>query len=93
MFRKELMDLLLGTTMSVAEIARLMEMHPRDVEDDIRHLLKSIKHKGCRAQVTPAQCRKCSFTFRKDKLRKPGKCPRCHATWISEPKLSLVRDH
>ncbi len=93
MFRKDLMNLLLENAMSVTDIARLMEMHPREVEDDIRHLLKSVKHKGYRARVTPAQCRKCGFTFGQDKLRKPGKCPLCHATWISEPKLSLEGGH
>ena len=93
MFRKDLLDLLLENAMSVADIARLMEMHPRDVEDDLRHLLKSVKHKGYRAEVKPAQCRKCGFTFGQDKLRKPGKCPRCHATWLSEPKLKLLRGH
>jgi predicted Zn-ribbon and HTH transcriptional regulator len=90
-FRKDLMDMLLENAMSVADIARRLEMPPREVEDNVRHLLKSIRHQGYRAQVTPAQCRKCGFTFGQDKLRKPGKCPRCHATWLSEPKLSLVR--
>lgn len=45
MFRKDLVNLLLENAMSVADIARMLEMHPREVEDNVRHLLKSIRHK------------------------------------------------
>jgi hypothetical protein len=29
--------MLLANAMSVADIARLLEMHPREVEDNVRH--------------------------------------------------------
>lgn len=89
MFRKDLIDMLLHNPMSIRDIARALELSPRDVEQDIRHLLKSLKHSAYGAVVTPAQCRKCGFTFQDDKLRKPGKCPACHATWIKEPQIEV----
>ena len=87
MFRKELIDLLLDHPMGLKDIAQLLEMPVKDVEDDIRHLQKSIKHSEYHLVVIPARCHKCDFKFHKDKLHKPSKCPRCHATWIYEPKI------
>ena len=89
MFRKDLLELLRAAPRSVADIARLLELEPKDVEDDLRHLLRSVKHTGARVTVTPAQCRHCGFRFRADKLHKPGKCPRCHETWISPPLIRI----
>ena len=88
-FRKDLIELLLMHRMSIQEIARLLEERPRDVEDDLRHLLKSLKKSPYRVVVTPARCRKCDFGFHDDKLHKPGRCPRCHETWLSEPLIEI----
>ncbi len=87
MFRKDLIEMLSQRPMSVAGLARLLEVHPRDVEQDIKHLLKSLKRSAYRIVVSPAQCRKCGFTFDKQKLRKPAKCPACRGSWIEEPTL------
>jgi predicted Zn-ribbon and HTH transcriptional regulator len=91
MFRKGLINTLLDTPMTVSDIARLMELSPRDVEEDLRHMTRSLKRSEYRLRVRPASCRKCGFEFGADKLRKPGKCPRCHATWIREPLLEVTR--
>jgi len=39
--------------------------------------------------VEPARCRKRGFRFHSEKLHKPGKCPRCKGTWISEPLIAV----
>ena len=88
-FRKDLIELLLMRPMSIQQIARLLEERPRDVEDDLHHLLKSLKKSPYRAVVSPARYRKCDFRFHYDKLHKPGKCPRCHETWISEQLIEI----
>ncbi|TNF97991.1 MAG: transcriptional regulator [Gammaproteobacteria bacterium] len=91
MYRKDLIDLLLDNPTSLVEIARFLEMAPRDVEDDLHHLQKSLKHSEYRLLIHPAICRKCGFKFKKDKIHKPGKCPLCHKTWIKEPLLEVVK--
>jgi hypothetical protein len=88
-FRRDLIDWLLENPMSVNELARELGEQPREVEEDLRHLLRSLKHQPYRAVVTPAQCRKCGFIFRSEKLIKPGKCPECHGTWIAEPLVAI----
>jgi transcriptional regulator len=90
-FRKDLIDLLHDNPMSVAQIARLVGESPGDVADDLEHLLLSLKHTDYWAAILPARCRKCGFEFSEGKLRKPSKCPACHSTWLTEPRVSLER--
>lgn len=92
MFRKDLIELLLNRPTGLAEIARLLDLSPRDVEDDLHHLHKSLRHTEYKLVIHPAHCRKCGFKFHDDKLHKPGKCPLCHETWIEEPRLEVVRN-
>lgn len=91
MYRKELINLLLNNPMSLDDIARLLDMSPKDVEDDLHHLHKSLKHSGYRLLIHRATCRKCGFRFKEEKLHKPGKCPRCHETWIQEPMIEVIK--
>lgn len=91
MYRKDLIDLLLDNPTSLAEIARDLEIPIKDVEDDLHHLEKSLKYSDYRLVVHPASCRKCGFKFKEEKLHKPGKCPRCHETWIQEPLLEVIK--
>jgi predicted Zn-ribbon and HTH transcriptional regulator len=89
MYRKGLIMLLLNNPLGITEIARHMEVAPGEVADDIEHLMKSLKHSEYRLLVTPGECRKCGFTFHKDKFHRPGKCPQCHGNWISEPMFEV----
>jgi predicted Zn-ribbon and HTH transcriptional regulator len=89
MFRKEIIELLAHNPMTLIEIAQVMQQPLKDVEADIQHLQKSLKHTQEHLVVTPARCRKCGFQFRKDKLHKPGKCPQCHGTWIRPPLIAI----
>jgi hypothetical protein len=86
-----LITLLQDNPLGLKDVAHLLEMTPNDVEDDLKHLIKSLKHSEYRLQITPAHRRKCGFVFQKEKLHKPGKCPRCHETWIQEPLLEIEK--
>ena len=89
MLRKDLIVLLRNSSMGLVDIARHLEITQKDAEDDLRHLIKSLKQTDYRLVITPAYCRKCDFQFNKDKLRKPGKCPHCHSTWIQGPLFDI----
>lgn len=91
MFRRKLIDLLLDRPMSVREIARIEDESPRTIAEDLAHLFRSLKHTEFIAEVAPAACRKCGFEFGRDKLTKPSKCPQCHATWTTEPRICVRR--
>jgi predicted Zn-ribbon and HTH transcriptional regulator len=89
MFRKDLIDVLKVRPISLHELAQLLDERPRDLEDDLPHLLRSLRKDPVCPMITPASCRKCGFRFDEHKPHKPVKCPRCKGTWISEPLISL----
>ena len=90
MFRKKLIETLLGNPMTVSQIARLEDESPSRVADDLQHLFRSLKHTEYKSVVEPARCRACGFEFSTEKLTKPSKCPECHSTWVQEPKIGIA---
>lgn len=89
MFRKELLTLLTDEPRSVSSLARELGLKRGEVEDDLRHALRSAKAAGRQILVVPARCRSCGFTFDEAKLSKPGKCPVCRGTRLYEPQISI----
>lgn len=91
MFRRSLIDLLTLEPRSVSSLARELGLKRGDVEDDLRHAIRSARAAGHDVSVLPARCKACGFTFGTDKLSKPGKCPSCRGTRILEAQISVVR--
>ena len=89
MFRKDLIEMLRDNSMTVSQIARLVDESPGRVADDLNHLLRSLKHTEYKAVMEPARCRSCGFEFSSQKLTKPSKCPECQSTWVLEPKIRI----
>ena len=87
MYRRELTRILLKNPMSLHELATALDEPVKDVEDDLRHLQKSLRHGPYRFEIIPATCRHCGFVFHRDRMGKPGKCPRCKESWISAPLI------
>jgi len=90
MFRKDLIVHLRDQPRSVNELARVLQMKSGDLEEDLWHLERSLRNTDQRLVVSPARCRQCGFTFREDKLTKPGKCPNCRSTRIEPPLVQVV---
>jgi len=89
-FRRHLIDLLTNEPRSISSLARELGMTRADVEDDLRHLLRSARVRGDVVEVAPARCKSCGFVFGDQKLAKPGKCPACRGTRIYEPMIRIV---
>ena len=89
MFRKNLIELLLGNPMSLTQISREVDESPAQIANDLNHLFRSLKHTEYKTMVEPARCRACGFVFSPEKLNKPSKCPECHSTWLTEPRISI----
>lgn len=89
MFRKDLIPLLLDNPLTITQISHLVAESPKDVEADVQHFLKTLRHLDYSIVITPAECRKCGFEFGTQKLRKPSKCPECQSTWITEATIEV----
>ena len=88
-FRKDLLKILSAQSRSASSIAHELGLKRADVEDDLRHLIRSARAAGHRVVIEPARCRACGFTFGDDKLSKPGKCPQCRSTWLYEAQVHV----
>jgi predicted Zn-ribbon and HTH transcriptional regulator len=91
MFRKHLLELLSEEPRSVSRLARDLGLSRGDVEDDLRHMIRSARAAGHGVEILPARCRACGFTFAEDRLAKPGRCPSCKGSRILEAQISVRR--
>jgi len=87
--RHELIDLLSREPRSLSSIAREMGLRRDDVEEDLRHALKSATAQGHQVVVVPARCKDCGFVFDEQRLTKPGRCPSCKGSRLFEPQIRL----
>jgi len=88
--RKDLLAVLSSQPRSVSWLARELGFRRGDVEEDLRHALRSARAAGHTVTVIPARCRSCGFTFDEQKLSKPGKCPACRGTRLYEPQIFIA---
>jgi predicted Zn-ribbon and HTH transcriptional regulator len=89
MFRKHLIDLLSYEPRSISSLARELKLKRGDVEDDLRHAIRSARAQGHQVEVLPARCKSCGFVFGEEKLSKPSRCPACKGTRLYEPMIRI----
>ncbi len=89
MIRKDLVAMLFNNPRTAADIARELDVTPKDVERDLQHLFKTLKKTDYRIIVHPGVCLKCEFRFSRSKITKPSKCPKCRSTWIDAPLVEI----
>ncbi len=88
--RHEIAALLEGSALTAKEISASVRLPEREVYDHLEHLRKTMSKRDYQLIVTPAECAKCGFIFRKrEKLKKPGRCPVCRNEQIREPLFSI----
>jgi predicted Zn-ribbon and HTH transcriptional regulator len=88
-FRRNLIDVLGHEPRSISWLARELGLRRGDLEDDLRHALRSARAAGHEIEIVPARCKSCDFVFGEDKLVKPGRCPACKGTRLFEPLLRI----
>ena len=87
--RRDLLAYLSQEPRSVSRLARELRLPRADVEDALRHMVRSARAAGHRIVIVPARCRACGFTFDEDRLTKPSRCPECKESRIFEPQISI----
>lgn len=88
--RQRIASLLEGNTLSARDLSVEIGISEKDVFEHLEHIQRTMSKSGRRFSVIPAVCRKCNFVFRKrERLKKPGKCPVCRGESIQEPLFSV----
>jgi predicted Zn-ribbon and HTH transcriptional regulator len=90
--RQRIMEILRREEMSFEELRREMELPARRLEEDLRHVERSLRRGSERLRIDPAVCRACGFVFRErvsKHLHAPSRCPQCRSERISEPRFRI----
>lgn len=88
--RRSIVSLLSSGPLSARQISARAGIAEREVYAHLPHIRKSVSRFGGRFAVTPAECTRCGFRFRKrDRPDRPGRCPVCRGESITEPLFSI----
>ena len=88
--RRDIVSAIEGRALSARKISGIVSIPEKAVCDHLSHIQRTVNKIGSRLVVTPAACKQCGFVFKKrEKLKKPGKCPVCRAETIKEPLFSI----
>lgn len=88
--RREIWSLLKSRALSAPEISAYTGVRERDIYDHLEHIQKTTSREAFHLKVRPAECIKCGFVFKKrERLKKPGKCPVCRGQQIEDPVFYL----
>lgn len=89
--RQEIISALEGRELSAKEISAEVRISEKEVYGHLEHIQKTVTNTGHSLVITPAGCRKCGFVFtRRDRFKKPGRCPACRGELISQPLFSIL---
>ncbi len=84
------MSLLENNSLSAKDISVEAGISEKEIYEHLEHIQKTAGKSRFQFVVAPAICKKCGFVFRKrDRLKKPGKCPVCRSQLIKEPVFSI----
>ena len=88
--RQMIIDILLAGPATAKDLSARVRIPEKDVLPHLAHIRKSLQHGRQRLAMDPAYCRTCGFVFRKrERLRKPGRCPSCHHSFLEAPVFRI----
>jgi transcriptional regulator len=84
--RQQIIDLLIQETLSALDISHAVGAAEKDVYRHLVHIEKTVAAQGRRLARSSVSCRACGFIFRRrQRLTRPGHCPRCRSSRIDYP--------
>jgi predicted Zn-ribbon and HTH transcriptional regulator len=88
--RQEIVDRLVEDEWEFDELRRNFGLTVKVLEEDLRHIERSVRAQGRRLVVSPAKCEACGFAFKSTAFHPPGRCPSCRNRRISGPWFRVV---
>lgn len=89
--RQRIMDLLDGTRLTSHQLAQMLGLPERHIEDHLVHVKKTLARDTDRRFVLePSTCPDCGFIFRdRTRLTKPSRCPHCRGEAVTAPRYGI----
>jgi predicted Zn-ribbon and HTH transcriptional regulator len=91
--RQRIADLLTLGPMTTPQIAAVVNMSERQVEEHLGHIMKTVARDwSSRFVLHPSECKECDFVFRdRNRITRPSRCPRCRNESLTDPRFSIER--
>ena len=88
--RAALHEALLGAPKTSKDLSARAGISEKEIPGHLLHLDKSLKAKGERLVVKPAECLACNFVFKdRHRVTAPGSCPKCQSERIAPPQFHI----
>jgi transcriptional regulator len=89
--RQRIIGVLTGTRLSSPQLAQMLGIRERQVEEHVTHVVKTLaRDKARRFIMDPAFCQDCDFIFRdRRRLTRPSRCPHCRSEAIAAPRYGI----
>ena len=93
--REQIMALLEQKDWDARTLSQRLSIREKEVYAHLPHILRSVEAAGKKLMVIGPECLSCGFTFEgrkkeREKIGKPGRCPRCKAERITAPRFKVV---
>jgi predicted Zn-ribbon and HTH transcriptional regulator len=89
--RQRIIDVIIGTRLSSRQLAQILGIRERQVEEHLSHVVKTITRDTTKRFILdPAFCQDCNFVFRnRRRLTSPSRCPQCRSEGIHAPRYGI----
>ena len=89
--RQRIKTLLHDKILSARELAQLIGIPERQIEDHLTHILKTVgRERSKRFFMKPSECWDCGFVFQnRTRLTCPSRCPKCRSEGIAPPRFEI----
>jgi predicted Zn-ribbon and HTH transcriptional regulator len=89
--RQRIIDLITGTRLSSHQLAQMLGIPERQVEEHLAHVVITLARDPLRRFILePSVCPDCGFVFRdRTKLTRPSRCPTCRGEGITAPRYGI----
>ncbi|MBX3302003.1 MAG: hypothetical protein KF693_07300 [Nitrospira sp.] len=90
--RQRIIEILADTRMTTDQLARILGIPERQVEEHLAHVVKTVtRDRSRRFILEPSTCLDCGFMFRdRTRLTRPSRCPHCRSEGISSPRYHIA---
>jgi transcriptional regulator len=89
--RQRIIDLITGAKLASRQLAQMLGIPERQVEEHLAHVVKTVARDPSRRFILePSVCPDCGFIFRsRTKLTKPSRCPQCRGEDVTAPRYGI----
>ena len=83
--RQEIAALLRDDEWVFDDLRHELAITVKTLEEDLRHIERSVRPNGERLRVRSAVCADCGFRLSSRALHPPGRCPKCRSARLDGP--------